>query len=51
MNLLRCCQGFVDGKNTLMDREAVENLSRRSPETLMDWDYDLLSRKEEIRAR
>ena len=29
MNLLRCCQGSIDGKNTLMDREAVENLSAR----------------------
>ena len=29
MNMLRCCQEFVDGKNTLMDREAVENLSAK----------------------
>ena len=29
MNLSRCCQGSVDGKNTLMDREVVENLSAR----------------------
>ena len=29
MNLLRCCQESVNGKNTLMDREVVENLSSR----------------------
>ena len=29
MNLLRCCQESVDGKNSLMDRDYVENLSAR----------------------
>ena len=27
MNLSRCCRGFVDSENTLMDRESVKNLS------------------------
>ena len=29
MNLSRCCRGSVDGKNTSMDRESVENLSAK----------------------
>ena len=29
MNLLRCYRGSVDDKSTLMDREAIENLSTR----------------------
>ena len=29
MNLSKCCWGSVDDKNTLMDQEAVENLSAR----------------------
>ena len=45
MNLSRCYQGFVNGKDTLMDREAVENLSRRNPETSMDRDCDKVYRE------
>ena len=29
MNLSRCCRGFVNGKNTSMDQESVENLSAK----------------------
>ena len=29
INLLRCCRGSVDGKNTSMDGEAIKNLLAR----------------------
>ena len=32
MNLTRCCRVSIDGKNTSMDREYVENLSARQKE-------------------
>ena len=40
MNLLRRCRGYVDRKNTLMDREAVENLLAR--QKVAQWIKDVV---------
>ena len=57
MNLSRCCRGSVNGKSTSMDREsinqtksfsmdqeAVEKLSRHTPESSMDQVCDKIYR-------